>query len=338
MSWPQRTVAVLAVLLVAQWMLMAGLLWQPPPPPPCPANQPRPHRPGLSLSLASALWRPAAPPGPGPGVAQQLEQLLQGIEQRGVWPYLAQLPRHASLHAGVYRVHASAAHPHPGPGGQSQPLLTLCSQTSTWTLPLVAQQALAFDGPLSVAVFVDEADISLSLAAAARLQACVPAVAQHVTFHFVYVEQLEHYLPTLPAGSFRMRWPYTMDCQLLTSAEQLQAPPQQAAVAGIEGHNYALRSPYPNNLLRNIARQGTTTPWMMVLDVDIVPSVGTSQAVAAAIQRRAQMGREFDLEKVALVLPAFEVADSIGQLPADRTALQALLRTGRAQVRCREWQ
>ena len=223
--------------------------------------------------------------------------------------------------------------------------LTLCTQASTAALPSLVALAEAHAGPVSAAVFVAERSPSVALAAIALLRRCSAAVRRHVTFHLVFINQApaqqQHYsLEGLPPAASplasRRLWPDSLACSSLRGRQHLPeaAPGSLAARLGFGGaragaaENYALSAAYPNNLLRNVARRGSRTRFMAVVDVDLVPAQRSAAAVARAAEEARRRG--MDLSKTAFVLPAFEMAEGRAP-PADRDALLAMLASGAAR-------
>lgn len=227
--------------------------------------------------------------------------------------------------------------------------LTFCTQASTSALPGLLSLAEAHQGPVSAAVFIAERSPDVALAAVALLRRCSAAVRHYVSFHFVFLAQpLQHHtLEGLPQNAFGLfqhdrLWPATLPCDAIYKTEHLPVAPEGSHAAqlgfgkrGGEGGeetgsaiNYALNAPYPNNLLRNVARSGSRTEWIAVVDVDLVPARGTSAAVERAASEAKRRGT--DLSRVAFVLPAFEMA--IDQSPpARRDELLRMLQEKTAQ-------
>ena len=73
--------------------------------------------------------------------------------------------------------------------------------------------------------------------------------------------------------------------------------------------NYNNMQPYPNNLLRNVARAAVGTPFVLVLDVDMVP---WPSSLASDFERLAFEGRVDAGPRRAFVVPAFEMKATPG--------------------------
>ncbi|KAJ8281820.1 hypothetical protein COCON_G00043390 [Conger conger] len=87
--------------------------------------------------------------------------------------------------------------------------------------------------------------------------------------------------------------------------------------------NYAIGTnvSYPNNLLRNVARGGTDTTYILVIDIDMVPSADLPQSFLALLKRREPASDE------VFVLPAFEIRHA-RKLPASKSELVQLYQVG----------
>jgi N-acetyllactosaminide beta-1,3-N-acetylglucosaminyltransferase len=229
--------------------------------------------------------------------------------------------------------------------------LTFCTQASTSALPGLLSLAEAHQGPVSAAVFIAERSPDVALATVALLRRCSAAVRRYVSFHFVFLAQ-DHTLEGLPDNAFSLfqhdrLWPATLPCDVIYKTEHLPAASEGSHAAqlgfgergrGENGEergerrgsaiNYALNAPYPNNLLRNVARSGSRTEWIAVVDVDLVPARGTSAAVERAAREAKRRGT--DLSRVAFVLPAFEMATDQSP-PAKRDELLKMLQEKTAQ-------
>lgn len=118
---------------------------------------------------------------------------------------------------------------------------------------------IIFQGPISVAVFAEDHELSEALWGIASLRHCYSAVRHNVSFQLV---------SPLPAGGHP---PLTVPPDLL--------PPCQSLVleANQQKNNYAGNRRFPNNLLRNVARRGTSAEFVLVVDIDMLPSFNLRQ-------------------------------------------------------------
>ena len=80
---------------------------------------------------------------------------------------------------------------------------------------------------------------------------------------------------------------------------------------------------YPQNHLRNIARENSMTHYTMSLDVDIIPSPGMAKPLSMFLNSNT-------CSKCAFVIPTYEIHDK-ASFPADKSQLSRLIKMFRAQ-------
>jgi hypothetical protein len=176
-------------------------------------------------------------------------------------------------------------------------LVTLVTQCTPDHLPRLGSLAAAWGGgPLAVAVFAPAMDVApAAVAAMARHCACSPVGAATTTFALVVPADDD--APTGAPPS--IGWPAAT-----TTTACAPGPPhgEDAVASAAAAANYARPGvPYPNNLLRNVARAAAATPFTLVLDVDVLPFPVSLRRTLAPLLR----GRR--ATKAVYVLPAFEV-------------------------------
>ncbi|PSN50794.1 Beta-1 [Blattella germanica] len=139
------------------------------------------------------------------------------------------------------------------------PDIALVSQCSFNHLHYIVPMVQRWQGPVSVAVFAEDHELSEALWAIAGLRLCYSAIRHNVSFQLV---------SPLPAGG---RPPLTVPpdpyppCQVLIPDSNQQK------------NNYAGKRRFPNNLLRNVARRGTSAEFVLVVDIDMLPSFNLRQ-------------------------------------------------------------
>ncbi|RUS77678.1 hypothetical protein EGW08_014575 [Elysia chlorotica] len=145
--------------------------------------------------------------------------------------------------------------------------VSLVSQCSSSRLGDVWSLAPRWGGPASVAVFTWDDDFPVTASRLLHLHFCNDHVFRHVNFHLVYPlmrAPKQQHLAAL-AG-------IKLDCSSVTSnANTDQIFPDISPI------NYSDRGKelaYPNNVLRNLAINYAQTPYVFVVDVDMIPSEG----------------------------------------------------------------
>ena len=133
-----------------------------------------------------------------------------------------------------------------------------------------------------------------------QLQRCYLSIKENVTFSLVFPLNS----PTSP--------------KIVPTSD---STPCEQIFSGTSRSNYDFGGiQYPNNLLRNVARRSVRTKFVMVLDVDILPSSGLNEAFAQFSEKlETQKGNPID-EKTVWVIPAYELKDG-ATFPQDKEQL-----------------
>ncbi|KAI5278144.1 Beta-1,4-Glucuronyltransferase 1 [Manis pentadactyla] len=167
-----------------------------------------------------------------------------------------------------------------------------------------------WEGPLSVSVFAaskEEAQLATVLTYA--LSSHCPDMRARVAMHLVCPSRYEAAVPDpREPGEFA----------LLRSCQEVFDKLARVAQPGI---NYALGTnvSYPNNLLRNLAREGAN--YALVIDVDMVPSEGLWRGLREMLDQSKQWAG------TALVVPAFEIRRA-RRMPTNKNELLQLYQVG----------
>ncbi|XP_078392563.1 beta-1,4-glucuronyltransferase 1 [Cetorhinus maximus] len=203
-------------------------------------------------------------PGPEPGA--------------GGW----RLPADAGLDAsGRYRLYRDVSRsPVAARAAQSPGLeLSLATHSSVHNLHQLPALVRRWQGPLAVAVFAPAGELLQALLALRRLELYCPGLRDTVTFTLVTPSRLR--LPPFPlpgpgGEEDEAHWDPGLDLD----AEPEPHPPCRRALAPLhrlrlQRRNYALgNTSYPNNLLRNAAREALASRYVLLIDMDMLPSGG----------------------------------------------------------------
>lgn len=194
--------------------------------------------------------------------------------------------------------------------GSNPSVLTLATHTTINNLHHLESLLERWQSPLSVAIFAHGDDVQFATALVFALSFFCPQIQALVDFHLVCLSGETARFP----DQDREHFAGLEDCA--------------SVFARLETHrgkhkNYAISGnvSYPNNLLRNVARAGTESPYILVLDVDMVPSADLPRQFLAMIQRREPASDE------VFVLPAFEIRHA-RKVPATKTQLVQLYQVG----------
>ncbi|XP_039299350.1 beta-1,4-glucuronyltransferase 1-like isoform X2 [Nilaparvata lugens] len=165
--------------------------------------------------------------------------------------------------------------------------------TPTVVRDRVPGQMQANEGPISVAVFAEDHQISDALWRVAGLRSCFTNILHNVTFSLVSPLPAK----SSPPISIPSARPLAHSCQL---AAQLAGQPLT--------NNYASTRNFPGNLLRNVARRATPSDHVLVLDIDMLPSDNLRQDFYEFASQRGLFRKSEREDKTVFVVPAFELA------------------------------
>jgi len=174
---------------------------------------------------------------------------------------------------------------------------TLVSQCSTSHLHRFLDLRLAWDGPVSLAVFVESSNnLFIVVNYLQRVQLCLPHALSKVTIQLV--------MPLLTS----------VDCwtELVNVSCSNFSPAFNKLWAGIRNYDGVLD--YPNNLLRNVAVNAAMSDYIFVVDIDMIPSSGLFN------QFHQFMTKQHADRKIAYVVPVFEMQQN-SEIPPDRGTL-----------------
>jgi len=195
--------------------------------------------------------------------------------------------------SGEYRIVKWPVPAEISPGGTA-----LISQCSGSQLHQLLDLDSAWDGPISLAVFV-ESSHSLSVVTnyLLEVQSCLPDALTEVIIQLV--------MPLTSSSADCCTKLSNVTCSNFLSVFDKHW-------SGVR--NYEGKLDYPNNLLRNLAIEATVSDHIFVVDIDMIPSLGLFSQFHEFIRRQPTD------RKVAYVVPVFEVQLEL-EIPKDRSAL-----------------
>ncbi|CAB1422267.1 unnamed protein product [Pleuronectes platessa] len=214
-------------------------------------------------------------------------------------------------HSGQYRVYKnliqsdSSSNQKPG-----SVVLALATHTTINNLHHLDSLLDRWHHPLSVALFAHGPDVKFATALVYALSFFCPQVQALVDFHLVCLSGETASFPEQDHEHFEG----LEDCSSVFS--RLETHRDQFKNYAISGN-----VSYPNNLLRNVARGGTESSYVLVLDMDMMPSADLHPQFLAMISGREAAGDE------VFVLPAFEIRHA-RKMPATKPELVQLYQVG----------
>ena len=187
-------------------------------------------------------------------------------------------------------------------------LVCLGAQTSLDRLYELIELVTPWSGPVSISVFVPDIELALGLKYIQYLRSCYPAIHRQVSFHLTY--PADH--PGLQDLSSNQPLD-RLDCQ----------QPKQVLELLLEQRDEEMLSwrtsyPYPQNLLRNLAKKGCQTNYTYISDIDMVPSPGMDLQLESFLLKDQERN---NCTQCAFVIPTYEISLSSSYLPQTKKEL-----------------
>lgn len=188
-------------------------------------------------------------------------------------------------------------------------LITMGSLSSLHHLSDLVER---WKGLISVALFCLAKDISTAIELIILLRKCYPVIRYNTSFHLVLPlhhlspEELKGY-----EGDGTNRWHESAFEQpsLSSCIKSSQIIASIRAKSSINYENNGV--PFPNNLLRNVARRNCLTEYVFVIDIDFVPSLNLHEDFLAFARENHLFDEEIIKEKRVYVIPSFEAHSSL---------------------------
>ncbi|XP_014239726.1 beta-1,4-glucuronyltransferase 1-like [Cimex lectularius] len=187
------------------------------------------------------------------------------------------------------------------------PDITLVTQCSFDHIFKLVSLAKRWQGPISVALYMEEDIIPKALLKVSQLIACSQVFKENVTFSLVSPVPAKNNPPLLMPE-------FDTDDSCDTRVEE-------------ENQNYSSTNKFPNNLLRNVARRATTTEFVVVIDVDMMPNENLRSDFLLFATQRGLFKKTHQYDKTVFVIPVFEAKDNV-EPPLNKAQLLNLVETG----------
>uniref|UniRef100_A0A3P9K8D8 Beta-1,4-glucuronyltransferase 1 n=1 Tax=Oryzias latipes TaxID=8090 RepID=A0A3P9K8D8_ORYLA len=189
-------------------------------------------------------------------------------------------------------------------------VLVLATHTTINNLHHLESLLERWQNPLSVAIFAHGDDVKFATALVYALSFFCPHIQGLVDFHLVCLSEEMASFPEQDHEHFVG----LEDCPSVFSRLETHRDKHK---------NYDMNGnvSYPNNLLRNIARSGTESSYILVIDIDMMPSADLHQQFLNLVMKRQPTSDE------VFVLPAFEIRHA-RKIPANKAELVQLYQVG----------
>ncbi|KAK7070888.1 Beta-1,4-glucuronyltransferase 1, partial [Halocaridina rubra] len=196
--------------------------------------------------------------------------------------------------------------------------ICMSTQTSANLLFWIEKHTEMWQGPISVSVYTPDVDYTIAVKIISFLQTCIPAVRQRVSFHFSYPHKLP---PVYVTDDDKNDLEY--DCESIESVNEALVDKYRT---------YRLREilrkqPYPQNILRNIARKGCPNEYTFTPDVDMLLTPGMSDEINDFVSLNSTQS----CTKCAFVIPTYEIHAIVKTNPANKNELRKLVKQSKAR-------
>ncbi|KAH3851583.1 beta-1,4-glucuronyltransferase 1-like isoform X2 [Dreissena polymorpha] len=171
--------------------------------------------------------------------------------------------------------------------GNGSHVLTICMHATANHLHYLTDLMAVWTGPVSVTVFTHHGqDITDLLENLLYYKHCFENISKFVSFHIAYPVSIS--IEVKPSNV------WNFECEM-----------EPEHLIRNDSSNFKSKVPYPHNVLRNIAITFAKTPYILSLDIDMIPSVNLHSQFEQFVKRRQSLLSDMS-SKVAFVLPAFE--------------------------------
>jgi len=217
----------------------------------------------------------------------------------------------------------------------------LAAQTSLDRLYSLTETLEQWSGPVSIALFTPDIEYHVANIYIEYLKKCFPAVRNQVSFHYTY--PVAHPIRNETPEKMKTMFPSDlMETIVLESSEGCEMTPKQFADKLLKHttnekaySSWRTSLEHPQNLLRNTAKSGCQTKYIMLPDIDMIPNKnldlklekflnGSQPPHCKAVSKTKKKPRKSD--KCAFVVPVYEISRDVEQLPKDKSELLGLVR------------
>lgn len=196
--------------------------------------------------------------------------------------------------------------------------VTLATQSSLERLSSIVQVAYHWAGPISISVYAaGNEEFNLLLLYLHYLQQCFVQIREQVSFHLVIPKEGQ------PSSMYinYVQLEKINDCtnpdKVLKMLLKSRTP---------QTIKWRVRNPYPQNLMRNVARKTSQSSFVFITDVDIIPSYHMADGLRLFMKSNIMCLSK----KCAYVIPTFELDDRVN-FPKNKTDLLRLIKKGLAR-------
>lgn len=188
--------------------------------------------------------------------------------------------------------------------------ITLISQCSVNNLFHLLNILDCWDGPVSLSLFLPWKHSRTGLTALSLLHKCSASFRKQVSVHLIFPLTHKKLIQNRQSNNSST---YVCD-DLFFALKQI-----------VDFKNYAFNFAYPNNLLRNVGVRTTTTSFVLVIDIDIIPSSNLRSETRELLKtyppnQHIHNPGEHNPSKIVYVIPTFEIREHM-DIPRNKETL-----------------
>ncbi|XP_064118810.1 beta-1,4-glucuronyltransferase 1-like isoform X2 [Macrobrachium nipponense] len=191
----------------------------------------------------------------------------------------------------------------------------LSTQASADLLFWVGEHIKTWSGPMSVAVYVPDSDFYVAMKMIEVLLSCSEDVRRRVSFHVTYPAEFPP--KAMPLDNPKL---LAHGCDQLEMYNEYLLSEMNGTLQSRQPAGQFL---YPQNLLRNIARDNCKTDYVFTPDVDMVLVAGGIDVHLKSFLDRPDARR---CRKCAFIIPAYEISTEAPHNPVDKSELLLFLK------------
>lgn len=191
--------------------------------------------------------------------------------------------------------------------------VTLITMGSLSSLHHLTDLVERWKGFISFSLFSLPNDILTAIKLIILLRKCFPVIRYNTSFHLILpLHNLSlQKLKNVQKDNTNKPW-HTSSYNLPSLSSCVQSSQIFASIQAKSSINYDINNgvPFPNNLLRNVARRNCLTEYIFVIDIDLLPSNNLHQDFLIFAKENHLFDEEGDKKKV-FVVPSFEAHSSL---------------------------
>ncbi|XP_074603084.1 beta-1,4-glucuronyltransferase 1-like [Brevipalpus obovatus] len=208
--------------------------------------------------------------------------------------------------------------------------ITLVSLTSLSGVHHINDIVERWKGPISIGIFCLAKEIVTAIKLIILFRNCYPSIRYNTTFHLVY--PLHHFpIPNFGSNDNNLWHSMSLSPHSQSLSSCLEISQILSSIKTKTRRNYANHGvPFPNNLLRNVARRNSLTDYIFVVDIDLVPNQDLHGSFLTFAHENKLFEEQMLQEKRVYVVPSFEIdsSQSSSKIPQHKAELLKLIANG----------